>query len=434
VPANSHHYTEKLHATYGPLVQISPEMVAVSDHNEIRRIYVTDDLPKSHLIYNNFRQDKDRPTLLTFTDKKAYGVRKRMVSSMFGIRYIRGMQSIMRQCVDVALKRLDDLCAQEPSGVAVVDICNLVQSLAVDIIGDTTFGQSFHVVENGSHPLPLKLKQALMMSGLFQFIPWLKAVPGIPLRPAYIGQFTNEIVQNRRAVIASAPRTDLLQMLVEAVDDAPSSTFRSSDLQDEVVVLLTAGSETTANAELFVILLLTKHPEKMTKLQAEIDRFYPNAELETNADHMPEMHYLQACIDETMRLYPAQPTGSPRESPQDISVLGYEIPRGTAIFPTTATVQRDSALWDQPDAFIPERWLDSVTASRITPVSFYPFAAGSRVCIGRHFALQEMYLSLVGLFRRFEFRYIKGQDEVTMLRVAQQLRAGKYMVEVKRRS
>ncbi|EIC06227.1 cytochrome P450, partial [Microbacterium laevaniformans OR221] len=110
-------------------------------------------------------------------------------------RYIRGMQSIMRQCVDVALKQLDDLCAQEPSGVAVVDICNLVQSLAVDIIGDTTFGQSFHVVENGSHPLPLKLKQALMMSGLFQFIPWLKAVPGIPLRPAYIGQFTNEIVQ-----------------------------------------------------------------------------------------------------------------------------------------------------------------------------------------------------------------------------------------------
>ncbi len=158
---HSHNYTQKLHATYGPLVQISPEMVAVSDHNEIRRIYVTDDLPKSHLIYNNFRQDKDRPTLLTFTDKKAYGVRKRMVSSMFGVRYIRGMQPIMRQCVDVALKRLDDLCNQDPSGVAVVDSCNLVQSLAVDIIGDTTFGQSFNVVENGSHPLPQKLKQAL---------------------------------------------------------------------------------------------------------------------------------------------------------------------------------------------------------------------------------------------------------------------------------
>jgi cytochrome P450 len=317
--------------------------------------------------------------------------------------------------------------------VAVVDICNLVQSLAVDIIGDTTFGQSFHVVENGSHPLPLKLKQAMMMSGLFQFIPWLKAVPGIPLRPAYIGQFTNEIVQNRRAVIASAPRKDLLQMLVEAVDDAPTSTFRSSDLQDEVVVLLTAGSETTANAELFVILLLTKHPEKMAKLQAEIDRFYPDAEQETNADHMPEMHYLQACIDETMRLYPAQPTGSPRESPQDINILGYQIPRGTAIFPTTVTVQRDPALWDQPDAFIPERWLDSSTASRVTPVPFYPFAAGSRVCIGKNFAMQEMYLSLVGLFRRFEVRYIKGQDEGTMLRVAQQLRAGKYLVELKRR-
>jgi cytochrome P450 len=61
---------------------------------------------------------------------------------------------------------------------------------------------------------------------------------------------------------------------------------------------------------------------------------------------------------------------------------------------------------------------------------FYPFSAGSRVCIGKYFALQEIYLSVVSLLRRFSLEYVPGQDESTVFRVALQLSAGKYMVKI----
>lgn len=429
----SHEWTADLHRRHGPIVVLAPGMIAVSDREEIRRILVTEDWPKASAIYNNFRQNPDRPTLLAFTDKKAYAVRKRMVSSMFGIRYIRGMQPIMRECVNIALKQLADACAASPSGDAVVDIHRLIRSLAVDIIGATTFGQTFDVVKNGSHPLPVKIERSLLLSGIFQFLPWLKGLPWFPTRDPYIDDFTRGIVEKRRETMKTTPRHDLLQTLVEAVDDSPQSPFQTSDLLDEVVVLLTAGSETTANTEIILLMLLAKHPDKLAKLHREIDQFYPDPDRETTAELAPQMRYLQACIDETMRLFPAMASGSPRETTENTTALGYHIPKGTTVFPTTATLHRQPELWDRPDEFIPERWLELAADQKPSEMPFYPFSAGSRVCIGKHFALQEMYLSVVSLLRRFDLEYVPGQDESTVFRVALQLKAGKYLMRVKPR-
>ncbi|KAF7155838.1 hypothetical protein CNMCM5623_008718 [Aspergillus felis] len=428
----SHQKMQDLHQTYGPIVVLAPNMIAVSDRQLIRRILVTEDWPKSSAIYANFRQDPERPTLLAFTDKKAYGVRKRLVSSMFGIRYIRGMEPIMRDCVRIALEQLHSAC-QQHGGETTVDIHRLMRALAVDIIGATTFGQSFHVVEQGSHPLPKKIEYSLLLSGIFQFLPWLKGLPGFPTRDPYIDEFTREIVERRRQTMKIEHRHDLLQKLVEAVDDRPHSPFRTSDLQDEVVVLLTAGSETTANAEIFLLMLLAKHPDKLALLHEEIDRFYPDPEEETTAEKAPQMPYLQACIDETMRLYAAMASGSPREAPEDVTLLGYHIPKGTTVFPTTATLHRDLDIWPQPNDFLPERWLDPAVGLKRNEMPFYPFSAGSRVCIGKYFALQEIYLSVVSLLRRFSLEYVPGQDESTVFRVALQLSAGKYMVKIRER-
>lgn len=230
------------------------------------------------------------------------------------------------------------------------------------------------------------------------------------------------------------PRQDLLQKLVEAVDDRPGSLFRTSDLQDEAVVLLTAGSETTANAEIFLLMLLAKNPEKLKKLHAEIDRCYPDAKQETTAESSPEMPYLQACIDETMRLYAAMASGSPRETVEDTEILGYQVPRGTTVFPTTATLHLDPSVWTEPEEFIPERWIESSPNGPKQPrAPFYPFSAGSRVCIGKHFALQEIFLSIVTLLRKFTLEYVPGQDESTVFRVALQLQAGKYMMKIRHR-
>lgn len=421
---------QDLHKQYGPIVVLAPNMIAVSDPQAARHILVTEDWPKSNAIFSNSRLNPERPTLLAITEKKAYAVRKRLISSIFGLRYIRRLEPIMRDCIHVAMDQLHNACMQH-GGEATVDIHHLMRALAVDIIGVTTFGESFHMVLHGSHPLPKKIEQKMLIAGILQFLPWLKYLPGFHDRDPYIDDFTRSIVERRRQIMKKEHRNDWLQKLLEAVDDSPNSAFQTSDLQDEVVVLLTAGSETTANAEIFLLMLLAKHPGKLALLHEEIDRFYSNPAEETTADKALQMPYLQACIDETMRLYAAMAGGSPREAPKDVTLLGYHIPKGTTVFPRTTTLHRDPSFWPQPDEFLPERWLDLTIRTRRGELPFYPFSAGSRICIGKHFALQEINLSVVSLLRKFTLEYVPGQDETTVLRVALRLSAGKYMVKVR---
>ncbi|PWY79693.1 cytochrome P450 [Aspergillus heteromorphus CBS 117.55] len=431
----SHYFTVNLHRQYGPIVALSPTMISVSDSHEVKRIIHTEDWPKSEAVYGNFRQDPKRPTLIAFSDKKAYSHRKRLVSSMFGIRYIRSMQPLMLDCISVAVTELERRCRSAPSGTVEVDMQHMIQALAADIIGVTTFGQTFDVVKNGSHPLPDRLKMALKLSGILQFMPWLSRIPFIPQRDTYVDSFTAEIVANRRAAMSSQPpREDLLQKLVEAASDGDDDTspFRSSDVQDEVVILLIAGSETTSNAELFTLIMLLKNPSKLATLYKEIDHWYPRHDPRpTDCEYsFAGMTYLQACIDETMRLVPGQATGSPRESFNDETILGYAIPKRTTVFPTTQQVHLDERLWANAAEFIPERWLDVYTQGKQNDMPYWPFSAGSRVCIGKHFAWQEMHLSLVSLLRRFRFEYVRGQDEATVFRIAQQMRGKEYRMKI----
>ncbi|KAL4936460.1 hypothetical protein BDV06DRAFT_227874 [Aspergillus oleicola] len=432
-----HYYMDNLHDTYGPVVRLAPDTIAVADPAEVRRIIVTEDLPKDTRYYSNFRRDETRPTLVSFTNKKDYQARKRLIASMFGIRSIRGLQPVMRSCIDTMMEKLGQeykITGGQKDG-AVVDIYHFIHATAVDIIGETVFGQSFNLLEVGSHPLPEHIAIGLTITGILQFAPIIRMIvrlPFFPKREPYIDGFTREIIEKRRAVLHTNPRNDLLQKLVSCVDDSPNSLFNTEDLQDEVVVFLLAGSETTANTEVFLLLLLAHHPDKLKKLQAEIDRLYPDPAKQADTDDHIHMHYLQACINETMRLYPAMATGSPRSSTQATTILGHKIPAGTTIFSTSASVQKDPMYWPQPEEFFPERWLeDGKLEAHDLP--FYPFSAGSRVCIGRHFATQEMHLTLVSLLRRFDIGLVEGQDETTAFRVALHLKGQKYLVRIKER-
>ncbi|KAF5683755.1 fusarin C cluster-transporter [Fusarium circinatum] len=426
----SHRFSRNLHRRYGPIVVLAPGIISIGDSGEIKRIIQNEDWVKSEAIYGNFRQDPERPTLLAFTEKKAYSRRKRMLSSMFGIRYIRSLEPLMKSCVDAAVAHLDKLC-DNPSKTATINLQHFIHGLAIDIIGITTFGGSFHVVENGSHPLPSRLKVGMRISAILQLMSWVKYIPFLPTRDPYIENFTFEIADKRRKEASPSQHQDLLQHLVDVSSDSPGSEFRTSDVQDESVILLAAGSETTANAELFTIIQLLKYPEAMKKLVEEVDKWYPPSEPDRETDcaySQAGMTYLQACIDETMRLIPGQATGSPRQTSKQETLLGYRIPKGTTVFPNTQEAHLDSSIWEQPEKFIPERWLDIYAQNQVSAMPYWPFSAGSRVCIGKNFAFQEMHISLTTLLRKFTFEYVPGQDETTVFRLAQQLEADSYKV------
>lgn len=411
-------------------------MISVTDATEVKRIVQIEDWMKSRAIYGNFRQDPERPTLLAFTDRKPYSRRKRMFSSMFGIKYIRSMEPLMLQCVDAAVSVMQKRCASVGDGFATIDLQHFIHGLAIDIIGITAFGQSFHVAENGSHPLPSSLKKGLRIASLLQLVPWVRFIPFLPTRDPYVSKFTFDIVDKRRQTLEEERTQDLLQKMVEVCDDSAGSEFNTTDVQDESVVLLAAGSETTANAELFTLIKLMQTPKAMEKLVKEVDEWYTPGDLARPTDcaySQQGMTYLQACIDETMRLVPGQPNGSPREATKEETILGYRVPKGTTVFPSTQASHAQDVFTDRPAEYMPERWLEIYSSGQQNSIPFLPFSAGSRVCIGKHFAMQEMHLALVTLLRNFSFELIPGQDESTMFQIAQQLRSDFYNAKVKRR-
>ena len=195
---------------------------------------------------------------------------------------------------------------------------------------------------------------------------------------------------------------DLLSMLLAAQDrEAAASDSRMTDRQirDELITLFLAGHETTANALTWTWYLLSQNPEAESRFHQEIDRV-PPGRLPVLED-IPNLTYTNAVLSESMRLYPPA-WGVSRLTKQEIQIAGYAIPRGSLCIASQWVTHRDSRFFPQPESFLPERWIDqTVLRPRF---SYFPFGAGSRICIAERFAWMEATLLLALLGQRWCFR------------------------------
>jgi len=164
--------------------------------------------------------------------------------------------------------------------------------------------------------------------------------------------------------------------------------------------MLLAGYETTSNALAFAIYLLAKHPNIEAKMVDEIDHLVTDQRalsLETMGDYV----YVDAVCRESLRLLPSAGLFA-RQASQDVVIKGYLIPKGTTVVVPTFALHRHEAHWPEAALFKPERWLNRPPG--LTDAAWLPFGLGPRKCIGYRFALQEMMLTLIGLYKDFHFR------------------------------
>ena len=183
-------------------------------------------------------------------------------------------------------------------------------------------------------------------------------------------------------------RGDVLSMLLLAQDEEGGMTDR--EVRDEVMTLMLAGHETTANALTWTWYELGRNPDALAKLVAEVDHVLGGRAV--TADDLPALPWTAAVIDESMRLHPpAYQTG--RETKQDITLGGHAIPAGSIVAINIRGIHRRADYFPAPLAFRPERMF--AEAKKARPRHHYlPFGAGPRVCIGSHFALMEAQLAL----------------------------------------
>lgn len=199
-----------------------------------------------------------------------------------------------------------------------------------------------------------------------------------------------------------------------AGDDVMGSLLASKDengapmddrqLRDEVLTLIGAGHETTANTLTFTLFLLSLHPTIARRVYDEIETVL--GDRSPTVQDLAKMEYLERVIEESMRLIPPV-WGLEREAMSEDVLGGYRVAKGDAVAISTWTLHRMSQYWENPEGFDPDRFLPDAKKARPRFV-YLPFGGGPRVCIGASFAMLEAKAILAVLLRKLRFSVRSG--------------------------
>lgn len=189
--------------------------------------------------------------------------------------------------------------------------------------------------------------------------------------------------------------------------------FSPLELQSETSLLIIAGSDTTATCLAATIFYLLHNPRSLERAQQEVRHIFPTLEELESGSQLKECQYLRACIDESLRMSPPVGGLMPRETlTGGMIVDGEHIPEGVEIGTPIYAIHHSEIYYPDPFRFDPGRWLTSAdNAPRkglLGEDAFCAFSVGSRSCIGKSFAYQEMMCVLSTLLWKFGIRLAPG--------------------------
>jgi cytochrome P450 len=211
-----------------------------------------------------------------------------------------------------------------------------------------------------------------------------------------------DLIDERRAMIERGDRTsdDMLQALVTAVDEeGDGGGLDRAEIRDQLVTFFLAGHETTSHALAWTWYLLSQNPEALARLHRELEEVL--GDRDPTAGDLAQLHYTEQVLSEAMRLYPPAYVLA-RKAYEDTEIGGYPVPAGSEVVAWTYLTHHDPRWFPEPHAFRPERFTPEAIAQR-PKLSYLPFGAGPRACIGRHFSLLESKIVLATLARRYTF-------------------------------
>ncbi len=385
------HFEEPIVAGDGALGRIT----VVSEPSAIRHIlvdnasaYRKDDLQRRVLA----------PGLgegLLTAEGDAWRLQRRTLAPVFSPRHVLGFRRPMWDAAERLARRLTRREGRS------VDVAVEMTRVTLDVLERTIFtsgpardpdalGRAITRYFEALGPI-----DPLDVFGLPDFIP---RIGRLRARPAqrFFAEVVDELIARRKALFEAgeAPH-DLLTLLLRAQDPETGAGLSDLEVRANIVTFIGAGHETTANALTWTMHCLAQDEAVRARLEAEVDAACTAAE-----DGMPDpdaMPFARAVLDETMRLFPPVPFMS-RAALRDDRIGRIRIPRGSLVTIAPYVLHRHRRLWEEPDAFIPERFLPDARRN-IDRYAYLPFGAGPRVCIGASFSLQEQVLVLAALVR-----------------------------------
>lgn len=284
-----------------------------------------------------------------------------------------------------------------------IDLAHEMMEMTLAIAGKTMFGADVRSdapavaegLELGMHAQQASLRSPLQLSYAWPLPRHRQMRRAVKILDEVVYRL---IAEGRKR---GTDRGDVLSILLLARDEEDGQGLTDQQVRDEVMTLLLAGHETTANALTWAWYELAKNPDALARLTAELAPF---GKRPLTAGDLPALPWTLAVIEEAMRLHPpAYMMG--RETIEPITVGGHRLPARSIVVISIRSIHRRSDYFPSPHAFQPERMLPEAKKAR--PRHHYmPFGAGPRVCIGSHFALLEAQLALASMVQHASIRLL----------------------------
>ncbi|MET7685874.1 cytochrome P450 [Streptomyces sp. NPDC005423] len=216
----------------------------------------------------------------------------------------------------------------------------------------------------------------------------------------------DEIVAERRA--SGQKPDDLLTALLEA-EDENGEPIGEQEIHDQVVAILTPGSETVASTIMWLLQVLTDHPEQADKVCAEVESVTGGRPVAF--EDVRKLSHTNNVVVEAMRLRPAVWILT-RRAVRDTDLGGYRIPAGADIVYSPYAIQRDARSYARNLEFDPDRWLPE-RAEEVPKYAMSPFSVGNRKCPSDHFSMAQLTLITAAVASAYRFEHAEGSDGTT---------------------
>jgi cytochrome P450 len=291
---------------------------------------------------------------------------------------------------------------------SVIDIMNEMMKLTMLIAAQALFDHDIgDETQKVSRNLGILLEFFTRLSSPFLKVSlWLPLPSSLRFKKAVrdLDVVIYDMIERRK--LAAGSGTDLLSLLMQAKDDETNVYMTEKQLRDEVLTLLIAGLETTANVLAWTFYLLAQRPDAEQRLHDEARAVLGGRAAFTAAD-IDRLAYARMAMQEGLRLYPPG-WFIGREAQTDVKLGGYTVPKGAMVMMSQYVMHRDARFFEEPERFKPERW-EGDFQDRLPRGAYFPFSAGDRHCIGEGFAWQEALLVLATLVERWRFELVPGQ-------------------------
>ncbi|PVH95604.1 cytochrome P450 [Periconia macrospinosa] len=401
-------WIHSLHERYGPVVRYAPDELSFISSDAVKDIYGhgRSSFEKQKVFYG--KDVYGDPTGLFRADAESHARQRKLVSHAFSEKALREQESIFAKYVALLVQKLQIRAAKNEAA----DMVKWYNFTTFDIMADLTFGEPLGLLD-GSEYTPwvasvfahVKLNA---LAGAIRRWSWLESVftrfAPKSLREKRRVHMEHSSERVDRRLEKDLERPDIWSYVVRNQGKGEGDRLEKSEMYSNSALFMLAGTETTATELSGVTYHLLKNPAKMARLTKEIRTAFSSLD-DINLVNITQLEYLNACIDEGLRIYPPVAIGLPRSVPEGgAKVGGMWLPGGTAVALSQYAAYHSERNFKDPESFVPERWMPEGKEEYGSDDShvFVPFSFGPRNCLGRNLAYHEMRFVLASVLLNFD--------------------------------